>query len=384
VRWLGAAALVLTGVAACDAPRPPMPRLWTVFDVEALYASDKQSTDAIATDAGLPGGVALAKILDPETRTLFERPTVTEVYNGAYLTTEVWSHFDEVWLQPMYVPIKGWVDGAPQPLATGGAAWIFSVGPDSLFYSPFWQMVYFQVPDGTPVGAIASARQVLDGKYPLTFGPGRTVALVPDDVVPPTNVAKGSAWADGRPVSFLDFGKATFTWNADGVIDEVPIYVFLMRNAEGELVAPDVQTVAGTGPPGSGGPLAPQIENQQRYAAYWRLYTVTLPPAARVFSPTTELQNRLRNDQHLPIVTDYPVGDPADTSGWIALTPACFATDEQIEPDPRNSTMDKCIWLDSQGAIEANVDRSAIQRTDITVTCPFVSVRNGIRVSPVK
>ena len=384
MRGLGGAALVLGGLTACDAPRPAVPRLWTLFDVEALYASGEQPDDAVAVDAGLPGGVALRKILDPESRALFERRTVTDVYNATYLTTEVWSHFDEVWLQPMYVPIKSWNDGMPEALAANGAAWIFSVGPGSRFYSPFWQMVYFEVPEGTPPGAIASARQVLDGHYPLHFGPGRTVALVPDDVVAPANVPGGSAWVDGRSVSFLDFGKATFTWNAQGVIDEVPIYVFLMRTSDGMLVAPDVQTVAGTGPPGSGGPLAPNIANQARYAAYWRLYTVTLPPAARVFSPTPDLQNRLQNEQHLPIVTDYPIGDPAETSGWIALNPDCFGTDAQIEPDPKNPTVNKCIWLDSQAAIEANIDRSAIQRTDITVTCPFVSLMNGVRVSPIK
>ena len=34
-------------------------------------------------------------------------------------------------------------------------------------------------------------------------------------------------------------------------------------------------------------------------------------------------------------------------------------------------------------AIEANIDPTAIQRTDVTVTCPFVSLR-GMPVSPVK
>ena len=40
------------------------------------------------------------------------------------------------------------------------AAWIFSVGPGSVFYSPFWQMIYFNVPDGTPQEAFTSVRDV--------------------------------------------------------------------------------------------------------------------------------------------------------------------------------------------------------------------------------
>jgi hypothetical protein len=44
-------------------------------------------------------------------------------------------------------------------------------------------MVYVDVKADTP--QLTSARQVLDGKYPLHFGPGRTVSLLPDGVAPP-------------------------------------------------------------------------------------------------------------------------------------------------------------------------------------------------------
>jgi len=48
-----------------------------------------------------------------------------------------------------------------------------------------------------------------------------------------------------------------------------------------------------------------------------------------------------------------------------------------------NTDPNKCIWLNSQAAIEDNIDPSAIHRTDVTVTCPFVFF-NNTRVSPVK
>ena len=51
--------LMASALAACDVPRPPSPRLWTLFDVQALYAAGADGTHAIATDAGLPGGVAI-------------------------------------------------------------------------------------------------------------------------------------------------------------------------------------------------------------------------------------------------------------------------------------------------------------------------------------
>ena len=388
MRSIGTGFVLAAALAACDVPRPPSPELWTLFDVQALYARGEEGP--IATDAGLPGGVALEKLLYGDYHTtLFARPTLVEGYNGSYLTTEVWSHFAEVWLQPMYIPVTSWDGGMPKPLTTDGSAWIFSVGPGSGFYSPFWQMVYFDVPEGTPPDAITSARQVLDGKYPLHFGVGRTVSLVPGDVVAPADhdpaftLTTGTAWVDGQRAPFIDFGKATFTWNADGVIDEVPIFVFLMRDAEGHLVAPDIQTVAGTGPPGSGGPPAPVIAGQPRYVSYWRLYTVTLPPGARVFSPTIELQDKLTLKPPIAVVTEYPDEvklDPVQTSGWVALDPACFATASQL--DPAGTATNKCVWLNSQAAIEKNIDPSAIQRTDVTVTCPFVTLKD-FAVSPI-
>jgi hypothetical protein len=77
-------------------------------------------------------------------------------------------------------------------------------------------------------------------------------------------------------------------------------------------------------------------------------------------------------------------------SGWVAINPdptngmaGCFATSGGLDPDPMNPNAGKCIWLNSQAAIEMHIDRSAIQRTDVTVTCPFVTI-DGRPVSPIK
>jgi hypothetical protein len=211
-------------------------------------------------------------------------------------------------------------------------------------------------------------------------------------VSPPLPLTTGTAWVDGRQTSFVDFGKQTFTWNADAVIDELPIFVFLMRKSDGTLVAPDIPTVAGSGPLGSRGPPPPVVDSHNRYVTYWRIYTVTLPPTARVFSPTEDLKMKLAADK-VPVVNSYPgyVGMNTTQVGWVALNPSdmdhglvgCFENLDQLDPDPTSTAAGKCIWLDSQAAIEDYVDRSAIERTDVTVTCPFIKL-NNLDVSPIK
>ena len=71
----------------------------------------------------------------------------------------MWADFREVWVQPLYVPITGWEDGRPVDARAARGAWVFSVGPDSGFYSPFWQIVYFKVPEGTPTDRLRSERR---------------------------------------------------------------------------------------------------------------------------------------------------------------------------------------------------------------------------------
>jgi len=82
--------------------------------------------------------------------------TRTDGYRSAYVTTELWAHFAEVWVQPAYVPVTGWnADGTPVRLLGPDGHWhpIFSVGPHSAFYSPFWQIVYV---GGRPVRHVRS------------------------------------------------------------------------------------------------------------------------------------------------------------------------------------------------------------------------------------
>jgi hypothetical protein len=332
--------------------------LWTVADLEAAAAAGQT---AVATDSTLPGGIPLSRILNAD-GTLFVRPSLADQYSASYVTSEVWVGYPQVWVQPMYVPVSGWVNGAPVVIADpAGGGWkpVFSVGPRSGFYSPFWQVVYFDAPAGTTADTFTSVKQILDAGLALHEGTGWTIPIVPAGF-PWTNPAARAetGWLDGAAVATLDFGERLFTWNADtNVVDERPIFLFVTRDAGGNVTVPNLRTVAGTGQVGSGGPAPPTSGNQPLYSSYWRIYTVEIPASAVVFPDAAAAL--------------YP-----DDAGRLVTTPDCLS-------DPANLDPEACSYLDSQAAIEQAVPREAIQATDVTVTCPFTSYKNGAAVAPV-
>jgi hypothetical protein len=399
VTKVGLVALVVIAGGCSEAPRPPAPGVWTLPDVRALYAQGATPDTTIATDAGIPGGMRLGGMLASDAVTLTVHPGWADGYAADYVVTEIWSFYDRVWLQPLYWPVKGWsADGKPMGLAPQGGAWVFGVGPGSGFYSPFWQVIYVEVPADTTAGALSSVRQIVDGGYPLRAGPGRTVALAPGtDVVVPLPMGDvgptvNAGWLDGAPAPFVDFGAGLFTWDEQQVINEIPLYVFAFRAGDGTLVAPDVVPgVMAPGPPGSGLTAPPKINGTDRYTSFWRVYRVTLPSNARIFAPgagaTRSAIDSALEAAGVAIVSTYGVTTGADEFiGKIAVNPidtntnapACFADANLLEAD---TDLSHCQWLDSQVAIESLIDPSLIERTEITVTAPVVTVR-GKTVTP--
>jgi hypothetical protein len=378
----GAGLVLMAGaLAACDVPRPPSPQLWTLFDVQALYAAGADGTYAIATAAGLPGGVALGSMLDPaDPSVLTVQPAFAEAYPVGYVTTEVWAYFDEIWAQPMYVPVTGWSGGMAQGVSERP---IFTVGAGSRFYSPFWRMIYVEVPDGVAM----SAREILDGKYPLHPARGWMAALTPPGVglgatpaVPAGGAVMGTGRLDGADAPFVKFPAAPFGIGPDEVIEEVPIFHFVFVKDDGSWVAPPIPAVLGTGPLYSQTP-AP-VDNlgipTAKYSAYWRVYDVVVPPTARVFAPAGSAIDAALTKAELSVrATMYgaELSDPAnatlagDLLGRIVLNETCLDTAAHATPG-----FGPCHYLDSQYAIETMIAQSAIVRTDVTVTCPLVSV----------
>jgi hypothetical protein len=385
-------ALVVLG-ACSQAPAPPAAKLWTLFDVEAKYASGAGVDTPLAADAGLPGGIPLKLIATPApdgSSTLDVRTAWSNSDLVAFLTTEVWNDYSEVWMQPAYVPITGWVDGQPQLLGGGPLRPIFSVGAASAFYSPFWQLVYAEVPADTAPDALTSVRQILDGGYVLTPGEGRTMPLVPPNVGLPSSVelpvggfvdlplgvVGGTGFFSGETVSYLDFGPSLFTWDPNSnVVQEASIYVLTFIGPGGKaLASPSIPTILGAGPPGSGVTLP---GGAQRNSAYYRVHTVVLPNTARVYAPPgSAVYDGLPDD--LKAFSGYArgasVAQNATFSGRVALNPGdpaqgvsgCFDDPALLAHNTADPT--SCTWLGSEAALKANLDLSTEETTSITVT----------------
>jgi len=385
------AALIALG-GCSQAPAPPAAKLWTLFDVQALYTGGALPGKAIAANNGLLGGILLDLILKPPasdgSSILAVRTAWSDNQLVDFLTTEVWVNYSQVWMQPVYVPVTQTGVGAPLQFL-GGASQptpIFSVGPASAFYSPFLQIVYAEVPADTAPDALTSARQILDGGYALTPGEGRTMPLVPDNVDPPlpadlpTDITPATGYLDGAPVSFFDFGPSMFTWDPNtNVVQEAAIYVLTFIGPDGSVLAsPNIPTVLGAGPSGSGVALP---GGAQRNSAYYRVHTVVMPTTARVFvQPGSDLDEDLQDDDaRLQAFTGFAPGASdlqiATFSGRVALnpdpdpaqgTPGCFSAPSLLAHDPTNPN--SCIWLGSEAALEANLDLSTEETTTITVT----------------
>jgi hypothetical protein len=171
-----------------------------------------------------------------------------------------------------------------------GAPWLFGVGEDSLFYSPFWQVYGFE-PDGGGGRPVTDARAVL----PLVARTGRgaierrTVVEAPAGVTV-TNLgattgiyAADTAIWDGEPMHrYIDFGTGKFAVGADGVVVETPLFRFVDA---AERLVDDARFVGGTRPFGAAGvasnPAAvsdagASLPPAPGFGALWRLYLVVL------------------------------------------------------------------------------------------------------------
>jgi hypothetical protein len=289
----------------------------------------------------------------------------------------------------MYVPITGWSDGTPTRVMDADGKWhpIFSVGPASRFYSPFWQMIYVEMPPD----AATSVRGILDGKYPLHPSRPWTAALTPPNfglggAVPAGGAIAGTGWLDGAPAPFIKFPATPFGIGDDNVVEEVPIFHFVVVNDAGRWTAAPIPTVLGAGPLYSH--TLPPIDNvglpTAKYSGYWRVHVVVLPPTVRAFAPPgSDLATALAN-AGVPVDAPYSAeviaaanaGQLNDFLGRVALDGACFDTVNRVNQSAADGS---CRYLDSQEAIEQKIARDAIVATDVTVTCPIVSI-NGMAV----
>jgi hypothetical protein len=376
---LFAAALLL---AACAAPTAPDP--WRLATLDALEA--RHDAAIVEPGAGLtllqspyPALGSRSGVQQAERRGLTIFPAFSEGKPAAYMTTEVWQNFDQVWVQPLYVD------------STRSNKPIFGIDATSRFYSPYWQVFLYALPPGKE---FRTAKDVLDARVDLVPNTAKFCAITRDsalaaaqqqgDAAPirpltgetVTAPKNGSAYAEGNEVSFVDLGNAQrFTFDPRTlVVEETPLYAFALPDASGNPQQVDLPRVGGTGPPhrprcNGQGACTGVVGGVPQFGSLWRVYNVFLPPAADVYVPAAlpELQQKVRAMGFAAPQTAAPLA-PEFTLRVAANGKTCLAGNPAA-----------CVWLDAQNQIESQVVEWRVTKTGTLVTCPLV-LFNGAAV----
>jgi hypothetical protein len=367
--------------------------LYGLFDFETAFKEQKTVTVGLQElfPQGLPPAMLPAQDNEVQIQLAFTQSRIS-----AYTTTELWSGYSAVWLQPMYFLVTEWNPAAPLKKKLPDSKPIFSVGPKSRFYSPYWRVYYVVVPPGTAADKYTQSRQLFEDRLPVHEGPGRLCALGPDGIrlgrplLPDVVVGKpgvGTGYVDGdsKPIAVMDFGINRFTWNERLEVNAEPLFHFVTASGSGwaPTFAP---AVGGTGPLFARRP-AIFPDRRPYFGSFWQIYTVRLPVAAGVFLPSDtefkDLSDRVASmvrppertlaDYEAPPAQTTDAGPPPpsaprnfrDRVGRVALDASCFDRDVAT-----------CVWLDSQQALEENIPSRLIP-TSIYANCPFVTYAGG-------
>ncbi len=397
------APLLLVVISCSDGtPAAQAQRLWTMADLELSLAQ----IPGCVNPAGLDCDYFVNKGVNNNDVLQFKL-AFSESAPMGYITTDFWANYPQIWLEPMYILVTAWNADPPasnrlKDAMNNVTGPIFSVGPQSAFWSPFWQVFYVEVPVGTPPTKYTSARQLFDDHLVMHPGPNRFASIGPstvslgsstvslpsaDDIsnkIMPTVgdylvngiqdlagvVAASKAltgWLDGAAVSYVDFGTDNFDVGPGQVIEDVPLFLFRKYDANGVLKSAGAPNVGGVAPLFSHlpGRISVDMTSKQprpQFGALWRLHIVTLPKTAQIF---------LKENADDAIVLGASQAVMYAKVNRVVLDDSCFKTLSDVT--------DTCIWLDSQRAIEDNLGDKAITRTDFQPACPFVMF-NGLPV----
>jgi hypothetical protein len=363
----GITALLL---AACTAPPPPDP--WTLWTIDTLIA---RGDPAVVEPGGfmpllrspypaLSGGNGLQQSTN---RGLTIFPAFSEGDTAAYMTTEVWENFDEIWVQPLYVDLSG--QNAP----------IFGVDSGSRFYSPYWQIFSYVRPPGA--GALRDVKALFDtgatiaplgAKFcAITRDATLSAAVQQGDSGPVRPISgeavatprNGSGYAAGNDVRFIDLGnQQRFFFDPQTlIVEETPLFAFARADANGFPVEVDLPKVGGTGPRGSPrcdghGNCTGIVGGIPEFGSLWRIYDVLLPAGSDVYVPASmpDLQAKVR------------------AMGFAASVPDSAIPPGGVREKYALRVYLNGAWLDSQNAIEQQMVDWRITQTGKLVTCPLV------------
>lgn len=366
-----AVAVVAGAVTGCDARHRTEHDVWTLFDIRAAFDAGGNVAIGATLPAGMPASMLLDEWPDGSVHLKVQR-AFAEGRPAAFVTTELWVNYtDALWLQPIYAQFRDATLATPVD-----APHVIDVGPDSSFYSPFWQLNAAVVGD---VDGYHSSKQVLEAASEIRPLGTRTCPLRPLDI--PGSIALPEPWdawnisldtipaaeavyddkGQVRRVGLFDFGPNLFSLEVDArngaVIEELPIFLFV--DSTGQLLAGEPR-VAGVGPFLSG--RAADVgwdaagRPQPRFGAFWRVYAALLPMEAGPFQADALHADAVAAAQAAGV-------DPLELDGRVALDMKCF--DEPSFPAG-------CVWLDSQAKVEAILGPASLIATEITGTCPFV------------
>jgi hypothetical protein len=394
--------LLLT--AACESPgssAAPRPHIWTLRQVRDASSSSSVIAGVPATEWVTPRGQPIAQwappyhdtelLQAPEQDGLNVLPAFSEGRPSAYAVAEVWERVPEVWVQPWYVLVTAYEPASPGSKRLKDSLALVDIEEESLFYSPFWEIIYVVVPEDTPPDRYTSAAALFAAGLPMHRGGGLLAPLTPDDVLPAIaegrtspvrpltgetvgNAGKGEVWLHGRRVPYLSFGSNNFTWSTEpgrlGIIDEAALYLFARTGEDGRPAAMKLPGVIGTGPRGAGRPARISAAGVPQFGTLTRPHLALLPPTAGPFVPSSKglLKETLRAEGGVTLVDVHPDiearPDAKDYVLRVALNPDCFK-------DPAKFPA-ACRWLDSQAAIESNLTPASLQAQDVLFTSPVL------------
>ena len=259
--------LLLAGAlaAGCAQSVPPAAQLITLYDLLPA-AANGGVVGSTPTFAGFPAAAWLAPA-DDGTAALVPAHGFVDGQAAVWTTTELWVDFEEVWAQPLYRATKGGVLVAP-PQAE--PPWVFSIGPRSQFYSPFWDVYGFEVPDDVDVNTVLDTRAVIElanshggftslGRRISSLGPHGVVGAAAFPAA--TYVDDLATWYGSAHHRFVDFGDGGFAQDASAVVTQTPMFVFATRTPDGVFHPLGYPWVGGThplfsGPPALSNPIA--------------------------------------------------------------------------------------------------------------------------------
>ena len=378
--WAGAgAALVALAIAGCNPRQRVEHKVWNLFAINAALADGR----SVAAGPTLPDGIPASDLLTQNSSgavTPKVQRAFAEGKPAAFVTTELWINYDDaIWLQPIYAQFI-----AADLTARIDTPLVIDVGPESSFYSPFWQVNYAVVGD---VPGYRSTKDLLDAASRIVPMGMKICPLRPLEIVG-TDLALPAPWdVWNASIALQSIPPAEVVYEEEGAVETVGVFDFghdLFELAVGDRGAvvkasPMFLFVDGNGTPLTGEPrvlgagevvLDPASgQPRPRYGGLWRVVKATLPASAAAF-----------HGDLYPAARDAAMranGDPLDYEGRVALDMTCF------EDAAASDFPDGCVWLDSQARLEALLGAGRLVSTEISQTGPIVLYdKQAVPVNP--